>query len=170
VTLSASIERPNPESRQDAARSVPVHLSAECGYASFIRRFLAYLVDNTIIAIYTLTIAKAGMSYYGLDILDLDTDRLGMFVVMIWLLQTIAFLAYFTTLTAIGGTIGKRLAGIRVVVLGGGRISYGRSFVRCLGYYVSSIIVYLGFLLALVDSRRQALHDKMAGTVVVEIG
>ncbi len=168
MTLSTSIERPDLENRP--APSASPHPPPEYKYASFIRRFLAYLIDNTIIAIYTLTIAKAGMLYHGLEISDLDPDRLGTFLVMIWLLQTITFLAYFTTLTATGGTIGKRLAGIRVVALGGAGISYGRSFVRCLGYYVSSIIVYLGFLLALLNSRRQALHDKVAGTVVVEIG
>lgn len=42
----------------------------------------------------------------------------------------------------------------------------GWAFLRWLGYYVSSIFM-LGYLWAIWDSKRQAWHDKIAGTVVV---
>jgi uncharacterized RDD family membrane protein YckC len=39
---------------------------------------------------------------------------------------------------------------------------------RLLGYVVSSIL-YLGFIWILFDERRQGWHDKLAGTVVIEV-
>jgi uncharacterized RDD family membrane protein YckC len=39
--------------------------------------------------------------------------------------------------------------------------------IRYVGYFVSTIIFGLGFLWIAFDGRKQGLHDKMAGTVVV---
>ncbi len=38
---------------------------------------------------------------------------------------------------------------------------------RYLGYYVSSIVLFLGFLWIAFDARKQGWHDKMANTVVI---
>lgn len=69
-----------------------------------------------------------------------------------------------------GGTIGKLLTGIRVRRKDGGKINFGVAFVRHLGRIVSTIIFMLGFLLALIDSKRQTLHDKIANTLVLNKG
>ena len=44
-----------------------------------------------------------------------------------------------------------------------------RSLVRCAGLVVSILTLGLGFLPALVDRRRRALPDFLAGTVVVQL-
>ena len=38
---------------------------------------------------------------------------------------------------------------------------------RYLGYYVSTIVLFLGFLWIAFDPRKQGWHDKMANTVVI---
>lgn len=38
---------------------------------------------------------------------------------------------------------------------------------RVLGYYISFLALFLGFLWVLVDDRRQGWHDKIADTIVV---
>jgi uncharacterized RDD family membrane protein YckC len=65
-----------------------------------------------------------------------------------------------------GQTPGKWLLGIRVVALGGGRVSVGRAIVRVLGYLVSALPIYLGFLWILGPDRR-GFHDHLARTEVV---
>jgi uncharacterized RDD family membrane protein YckC len=38
---------------------------------------------------------------------------------------------------------------------------------RYLGYYVSTLVIGLGFLWIAFDARKQGWHDKIAGTVVI---
>ncbi len=69
-----------------------------------------------------------------------------------------------------GATPGKMLMGLRVVaVADGGPLSIKRAVLRYIGYFLSALPLYLGFLWALWDRRRQGFHDKIAGTTVVEV-
>jgi uncharacterized RDD family membrane protein YckC len=65
-----------------------------------------------------------------------------------------------------GQTPGKRLMGVRIVRTDGGRVRFGNAVRRLLGYLVSGIL-FLGYLWILFDNRRQGVHDKLAGTMVV---
>lgn len=78
-------------------------------------------------------------------------------------------LAYFTLTAWIGRgrTLGKRLFGMRVVRLGGEPLRLRDSFSRAGGYAASLSTACLGFVEAMWDPNRQALHDRVAGTVVV---
>jgi uncharacterized RDD family membrane protein YckC len=64
-------------------------------------------------------------------------------------------------------TLGHSLLGLTVVRTDGSRVSYGRAFVRWLGYLLCTATVFLGFVIAVWDESRQGLHDKMADTVVI---
>jgi uncharacterized RDD family membrane protein YckC len=64
-------------------------------------------------------------------------------------------------------TIGKRALGIKVTDLEGNRISFGRATGRYFAKYLSAITLFIGFLLAAFTARKQALHDMIAGTLVV---
>ena len=66
-----------------------------------------------------------------------------------------------------GQTIGDFLLGVRVVRADGHRVSFGRAVLRIIGSYLSGLLLFAGFLWALVDGQRQGWHDKLAGTVVV---
>jgi uncharacterized RDD family membrane protein YckC len=57
--------------------------------------------------------------------------------------------------------------GLRVVTINGKRLSLLRAILRLIGYLLSALPLYLGFLWTLVDDRRQGWHDKLAGTCVV---
>jgi uncharacterized RDD family membrane protein YckC len=65
-------------------------------------------------------------------------------------------------------TIGKRVLGLMVVDDHGRPISFGRATRRYWGKLVSTVILGIGFILAAFTSRKQALHDMMAGTLVVK--
>lgn len=49
----------------------------------------------------------------------------------------------------------------------GRRLTVGRAVVRTIGLGLAIVPLFLGFLPALVDRRRRALPDYLAGTVVV---
>ncbi len=65
-----------------------------------------------------------------------------------------------------GQTPGKWLLGLRVVALGGGKVGLGRAVIRFVGYLLSALPFYLGFLWIL-GSERRGFHDRLAGTEVV---
>lgn len=63
---------------------------------------------------------------------------------------------------------GKKMLGLRVTDESGRQISFGRANGRYWGKIVSTLILLIGFLMAAFTERKQALHDKMAGTLVVK--
>jgi uncharacterized RDD family membrane protein YckC len=64
-------------------------------------------------------------------------------------------------------TLGKRAMGLRVTDLQGRRISLARASGRFFGKFLSQIL-FLGFLLAGFTEKKQALHDLLAGCLVVK--
>lgn len=64
-------------------------------------------------------------------------------------------------------TPGKKAFGIKVTGLEGERISYGRAIGRYFATWISSIILGIGYLMAAFTDRKRALHDMIAGTLVV---
>ena len=66
-----------------------------------------------------------------------------------------------------GQTPGMRLMRVRVVSGSGESPSGWRSLVRLFGLAIGVILLFTGFLPALVDGRRRALQDFLAGTTVV---
>ncbi|TYT26232.1 RDD family protein [Luteimonas viscosa] len=84
------------------------------------------------------------------------------------LLAALLALAWFAAFEASAwqATPGKRALGLRVVDTGGRRIGIARAAGRHLAGALSWITLNLGHLLALVPPRRQALHDRVAGTHV----
>lgn len=47
-------------------------------------------------------------------------------------------------------------------------VSTGRLVLRYIGYFVSILTLFLGFIWVGIDARKQGFHDKIAGTVVVK--
>jgi uncharacterized RDD family membrane protein YckC len=67
-----------------------------------------------------------------------------------------------------GQTPGMRLLNIRAVdAVTGGRVDYGRAFIRYLVGIVSQLPCYLGYFWMLWDREKQTWHDKASGTFVV---
>ncbi|GAB4447098.1 MAG: hypothetical protein OHK0015_50920 [Chloroflexi bacterium OHK40] len=83
-------------------------------------------------------------------------------------LALLANFAYFTFFHSLGGaTVGKHLLGLRVVSAAGERLTPGQAALRTLGYALSSLPLYLGFLSVIVNNRRRGWHDRIARTCVV---
>jgi uncharacterized RDD family membrane protein YckC len=140
-------------------------------YAGFVTRMVAFLTDRFIIAV-----ILAGGALF-IDSL-LRTFQLSQVLGTTSLPQELVaaiggtVAALFAVMydvgswTLAGQTPGKRLMGLLVVRANGERLKLGRALLRWLGYWLSGIL-FLGFLWVLVDSKRQAFHDKLARTIVV---
>ena len=69
-----------------------------------------------------------------------------------------------------GATPGKKLLGIKITKANGEKLTYPVAFIRYVGYTVSGATIFffgLGYLWIIWDKKKQALHDKIAGTVVI---
>lgn len=67
-----------------------------------------------------------------------------------------------------GQTLGKWATGLRIQQTDGTSLSFARALVRHLvGYPLSLLTFGLGFLIAALNGQDRALHDFVAGTIVV---
>ena len=81
----------------------------------------------------------------------------------------IAYFGYLEGSTS-GQTLGKRVAGIRVIDYAtGGSIGYGRAIVRYFARILSALPCLLGYFWMLWDKEKQTWHDKIIGDVVVPV-
>jgi uncharacterized RDD family membrane protein YckC len=64
-------------------------------------------------------------------------------------------------------TVGKMALALVVTDLQGRRISFGRATGRHFSKIISGAILMIGFIMAGVTARKQALHDMIAGTLVL---
>jgi uncharacterized RDD family membrane protein YckC len=65
-------------------------------------------------------------------------------------------------------TLGKMAVGIKVVRTDGERISFLRAFGRYFAYILSSLLLFIGLIMAGFTERKQALHDFICDTLVVD--
>jgi uncharacterized RDD family membrane protein YckC len=136
-------------------------------YAGFVSRLLAYAID---LAIVTVTIVfVTWVINASIDLVpfkfQLPTDLVLIIVGVSITLFVAGYYVFFWSLA--GQTPGKMLLGVRVIRVDGRRLSIKRSILRFLGYIVSLVVFFLGFLWILADNRRQGWHDKIADTCVV---
>jgi len=64
-------------------------------------------------------------------------------------------------------TPGKRLFRLKVVSIPYGRLSFQQASGRFYSKFLSTFFLLIGFVIAVFNSRKQTLHDMIAGTVVV---
>ena len=64
-------------------------------------------------------------------------------------------------------TVGKRALGMRVIDLQGRRITFARASGRHFAKYISAFLLGIGFIIVAFSSKKQALHDMLAETLVI---
>jgi uncharacterized RDD family membrane protein YckC len=99
--------------------------------------------------------------------LHLDTTVSRVLAAVAWAAVVANYFVLFWS-TA-GRTPGMRVLGLRVVGPDGGHPGLPRSIVRLVGLFLAIIPLGAGFLPVLVDDRRRALQDLMAGTLVLYV-
>jgi uncharacterized RDD family membrane protein YckC len=134
-------------------------------YAGFWIRFWAYLIDSIIL----------GAARYAITLpLGLETVfHVGQPLWNAWfgiapLISIVIGLAYYIYFwTQYGATPGKMVFGLKVVRPDGSPISNGQAVGRYFGYWLSAIILGIGFMMAGWDKEKRALHDALCDTRVI---
>lgn len=108
--------------------------------------------------------------YFTLRVSRLDAGEIALLpvvpLVAFLLLLNGGYLAMFTV--AGGQTLGKMAFRLRVVPTGEGSLTVRRSLLRVVAFLLSALPAGLGLLPAIFDPDRRGLHDRLAGTRVVQ--
>jgi uncharacterized RDD family membrane protein YckC len=132
-------------------------------YADFGKRFLATLLDGVILAIISILINIV----VGIALTLINNDTLANLVGNLvgitigWLYYTIQ------ESSPKQATLGKQALGIVVTDLNGKRISFVKATIRYFSKFISALILFIGYIMAAFTEKKQALHDIIAGTLVV---
>ena len=139
-------------------------------YVGFWPRLAAYLLDNLILSIPTGIIFSAFFIPFILGRGSSTIMTVSFFISYVFVLVLVTLLQwlYAAIMESSGqqGTFGKKALGIKVTDLNGERISFARATGRHFSKILSSFF-YIGFIMVGFDARKQGLHDKIAGTLVV---
>ena len=122
-------------------------------FAGFWRRVAAFIIDGILLSVPNLLIAWAMPGKNGIA----------------FVLNVAIGVAYYALLhsSAKQATVGKMVFRIKVTDLQGRRITLGKAAVRYFATWLSAIILSIGFLMAAFTKKKQALHDLLCGTLVV---
>lgn len=134
-------------------------------YGGFWARLAAFLIDGAVLALGITVISIVLMVFFlfggGTNVVGLWVFIAVFAIVLMWI--------YSAGLDSSGmrGTVGKRVMGLMVVDRRGNKLSMLRATWRFVMKWVSLIVLFVGFLVALTNRRRQTLHDLAAGTLVI---
>ena len=152
----------------------PVTQQATLRYAGFWIRFAAHLIDYIIVSIANsiigaiFGIGAVGMNFSGSNPEDVFTPAFiaGMF--SMFAMMFVLNIIYYTVMESSvrQATVGKMALGLKVGDANGNRISAANALGRTLSKIISALILYIGYMMAGWDSKKQSLHDKIAGTYV----
>jgi len=135
-------------------------------YAGFASRFLAFAADVVIITAGFLLVLAA-INFVASIVTGRSTNfsRQDIWVIIGYVVWAFIYFAHWWGLN--GKTPGGGLFGVQVLTEDGRDVSGRRAIGRTLAFPLSFLILCLGFLGILLGDRRRALHDVIAGTVVV---
>jgi uncharacterized RDD family membrane protein YckC len=145
-------------------------------YAGFWRRFVAMIIDGLVFSPVFL-IFFAGSGLFGLitgatatrDMEGIAGALFGLGILAGILVMIVGNWLYHTLMECSRhqATLGKMALGIKVTDMNGNRISFARANGRFFGKLLSGAVMNIGYIMAAFTVQKQALHDMLAGCLVV---
>jgi uncharacterized RDD family membrane protein YckC len=146
-------------------------------YAGFWLRFVAWFIDAIVLGIGGGILTAP---FTGLGLMNLHSLMRGGppspdmlfghgFIFRAFIVKQLLHWAYYSLLESSTwqATLGKKALGLEVTDMNGARISFGHATGRWAARYVSVMTLGIGYLMAGFTARKQALHDLIAGTLVI---
>lgn len=118
-------------------------------YGSFLERLVAGLIDFLILYVPVAFIKNEDLSQ------------------VIFLVLSPAYFVWMNG--TYGATIGKMVMKLKITREDGSKIFYSDALLREIASYLSTVVLFLGYLNVIWDSKKQGWHDKIAHTIVVKV-
>ncbi len=150
----------------ELAGRLPAASRAPGLHAGFWMRFAAYIIDGIILSVVSWVFMIVLFIALGFS---RDPEGQGWLLALFYVVAIASQWLYFALFQSSGlqATPGKMALGIMVTDERGGRVGFARATGRYFAKIISGMILYIGFMMAGWTSRKQALHDLIAGTCVV---
>jgi uncharacterized RDD family membrane protein YckC len=134
-------------------------------YAGFLLRLAAYLLDSVLIS---LVLAFGVLLYEALQ--HDNTEAMLSVLAKVTAVMTWLAWAYYALMESspLQATLGKLAVGIKVTDKNGDPISFARASWRYWLKLLSTWTLMIGWLLAAITPQKRALHDVLAGTLVLK--
>jgi len=159
-------------------------VSPHVEYGGFWLRFLAYLIDSAVILVGICVVGiplffLTGLGAYLSEIHpDEDYNEAGIwFLIGVFILFGIVSVAVTWLYHAMmecsewQATVGKKVLGLVVTDMEGRRVSFGRATGRHFAKIVTNMVpAFIGYIMAGFTDKKQALHDMIAGCLILQRG
>ncbi len=162
--MSARVERTIPAKRI-RTEQVIVNFDAERLKSPFLLRCGAILIDYIlIVSIPTISLLLSRlMGVPDAKFLNNEFTNVGWLLMIVLALTNLIIFPLFS-----GQSIGKMLTGLRIVSKDGNVPSFRNLLLRhFVGYPLTILTLGLGFLFSVLNQKGRALHDFLAGTVII---
>jgi len=153
---------PPPMGHMTGVTPSPISLSAV--HPGFWLRFAAHLIDTVLVYIVVFVAAFV----FGFAIAasgETDEDVLGGIGFIVGIVGSWLYYALFES-SPKQATPGKLACGFVVTDINGERISFGKATGRYFGMILSTLILFIGFIMCAFTEKKQCLHDMMAGCLM----
>ena len=144
-------------------------------YAGFFTRFIALVLDSILASILACLVSFLVSPLIGLTagtdsgVLNLISGTLSFLLIVVLMLFQFFYFGYFWSKN--GQSLGMKLVNVKVVRRSEGEpLSFLRAGLRgSVGYWISGLVFGLGYIWAAFDSNKEAWHDKIFDTWVVQV-
>lgn len=154
------------------------HGGGEVVYAGFWKRAAATVIDGFVVTLAGLVVQVVLMGIFFGGVAAFGSDAASMFstgagiagIALVYLLPIAMQAVYYAAMHASTGqaTLGKLAVGIKVTDAAGRRIAFWHGIGRYFATWLSALTLCIGYLMAAFTQRKRALHDMLAGTLVVD--
>lgn len=136
--------------------------SPTLGYGGFFARWIALIIDGFLVNALGGAIASQLESARSARLVGPFTLTSGTVVFLIGVAYAAAMIS-----SHYQATLGKMVMGLKVTDAQGKRLTPGPAVIRELSKFLSGLLLGIGYIIAAFNDRSQALHDMIAGTIVV---
>jgi uncharacterized RDD family membrane protein YckC len=155
------------------SRSEDISSVSYSEFGGFWERFLAYCIDSAILTLGSVVVGFFGafiigfvLALMGMEVEEMENFFVGVYYILAFVLSWL----YFTIMESskLQATLGKKICNLVVTDTSGNRITFLRANGRFWSKFISGAIFCIGYIMAAFTEKHQALHDMVAGTLVVK--
>ena len=167
--------------RAPAGNAPAVAFATRMEYGGFWLRFVAYLIDSVVMALGIVLVLIPLIFLTGLGALlsqihpqeELGDAGILLIIGLIFLFATVSLAVtwlYHALMESSEwqATVGKKALGLVVTDTAGQRVSFGRASGRHFAKIVTNMVpAFIGYIMAGFTEKKQALHDMIAGCLIL---
>jgi len=138
-------------------------------YAGFWIRVAAYIIDQIAISVVFMAVSFVIGIVFGIAAGRPGSDGAAVLTGLVLVAELIIFVGYhmISLSSRWQATPGKRLCRIHVIRTDGRKVGPGLALGRYLSWWLSAMILYIGFIMIAFTDQKQGLHDMICGTRVI---